>query len=265
MFTENNKTIFDDVKAFKVVNASIPEDKIYDDAKAFKITKDTNLHFNEIDDNKHSPSFHFRLDNDLIDFFGYPDISLSSNPEYMNKYPKLTKQEYSIANWQTEEGVSNKLNRFLRQNETNNSIEDIEQFDNAYQADIKTLNLLKAAWTGNSELIQIGLGRKSRCKSKGAAHGRTRRCRAETGSEEDEATASNAEEDSDAGGGGGVEGGRNESRARPVLRPRRSEQPRPGGDSGQRDESPGESCQAMWGTARTAMEHYIFLCGYRRL
>ena len=104
---------------------------------------------------------------------------------------------------------------------------------------IKTLNLLKAAWTGNSELIQIGLGRKSRCKSKGAAHGRTRRCRAETGSEEDEATASNAEEDSDAGGGGGVEGGRNESRARPVLRPRRSEQPRPGGDSGQRDESPG--------------------------
>ena len=96
MFTENNKTIFDNVKPFKIIHSTIPEDKIYDNTKAFEITKDTNLHFNEIDDNKHSPSFHFRLDNDLIDFFGYPDISLSSTPEYLNQYPKLTKVRHGI-------------------------------------------------------------------------------------------------------------------------------------------------------------------------
>ena len=69
MFRENKKTIFDDVKAHKIINASIPENKIYDDSKAFKISKDSNLNFNEIDYNKHSSSFNFRLDNDLIDFF----------------------------------------------------------------------------------------------------------------------------------------------------------------------------------------------------
>ena len=46
MFNQNGKTIFDDVKAHKIVNATIPEDKVFEDAKAFKITKDTNLHFN---------------------------------------------------------------------------------------------------------------------------------------------------------------------------------------------------------------------------
>ena len=133
MFNENGKTIFDDVKAHKIIHSTIPEDKVFEDAKAFKIIKDTNLNFNEIHNNKHSPSFNFRLDNDLLSFFGYPDISISNNPEYMNKYPKLTKQEYSIANWQTEEGTPNELNRFMRQEQSGQSIDDIRSQDNAYE------------------------------------------------------------------------------------------------------------------------------------
>ena len=55
------------------------------------------------------------LDNKFNNLFGYPDISLSSNPEYKYKYPKFTEEEYSRQQRQIKEGAPNDLNRFLRQ------------------------------------------------------------------------------------------------------------------------------------------------------
>ena len=57
--------------------------------------------------------------------FGYPDISLLSNPDNRYKYPKLTEKEYLRQQRQTEEGVTNELNRFKRQEETERSFDDI--------------------------------------------------------------------------------------------------------------------------------------------
>ena len=48
------------------------------------------------------------------------------------KYSKLTEKEYLRKQRQTEEGIPNEFNRFLRQDLTGESIEDIKTLDNAY-------------------------------------------------------------------------------------------------------------------------------------
>ena len=45
----------------------------------------------------------------------------------------MSDNEYSIENWQTEAGVPNELNRFIRQDITGRSIENIESDDNDYR------------------------------------------------------------------------------------------------------------------------------------
>ena len=111
MISENGKTIFDNVKAHKILNGNIPEIEV--NIKPFHINKDkfeTNVIVNE---NKH-PTFKFVLDNELNDFFGFPDIALSNNPEYKYKYPKLSQGEYIKEQLQTDAGTPNQLNRFMR-------------------------------------------------------------------------------------------------------------------------------------------------------
>ena len=137
MFTDSKHTIFDNVKAHKISKANIPEIEM--DIKPFSINKDK-LDTHLIDSVYKQPTFSFKLDNDLLDFYGYPDISLSSNPEYRYKYPKLSTEEFSRQMRQTEEGTPNQLNQFLRQDQNGESIEDIKAQDNAYQEGLKQID-----------------------------------------------------------------------------------------------------------------------------
>lgn len=136
MFTDSKHTIFDNVKAHKILKGNIPEIEM--DIKPFSI------HKSELDDHMiiqgtKTPTFSFKLDNDLLDFYGYPDISLSSNPEYRYKYPKLNQQEFSRQMRQTEQGTPNSLNQFLRADQTGDKIEDIKADDNEYQKGLQEI------------------------------------------------------------------------------------------------------------------------------
>ena len=135
MITDKNKTIFDGVKATHIEKGYIPEFK--EDIKHFSINKDKE-NTNIVNDHN-IPKFKFVVDDELNNFFGYPDICLSSNPEYKYKYPKLTEEEFSRMERQTEEGIPNELNRFLRSATTGESIEDIKQVDDAYAVGMKEL------------------------------------------------------------------------------------------------------------------------------
>ena len=139
MFTENGKkTIFDDVKARQIVKANIPENDIIKPTKLFSINKDK-LDFSLIVDEYKMPSFKYLDDNSINDFYDYPDVYMSQNPEYKYKYPKLTTAETIKAQWQTEKGTPNELNTFIRQDETEQSLEDIQRDDNAYQTGLQQI------------------------------------------------------------------------------------------------------------------------------
>ena len=140
MFTDNlKKTIFDDIHSKKLVKATIPEDEVIETNKKFSINKDRFDSSIIVDDFK-IPSFKYLSDNSLNDFYEYPDITLSQNPEYKYKYPKLSNEEYFSQQWQTEEGVPNQLNQFIRQDQTGESIEDIKEVDDAYQEGLKLIH-----------------------------------------------------------------------------------------------------------------------------
>jgi hypothetical protein len=133
MFTENGKgTIFDNVKAKQIVKAHIPEDEIIKPTKLFSINKDK-FDSSFIVDEYKMPSFKYLDDNSLNDFYDYPEIYMSQNPEYRYKYPKLSTAETIKAQWQTEEGTPNELNTFIRQDETGKSLEDIQKEDTVYR------------------------------------------------------------------------------------------------------------------------------------
>ena len=85
------------------------------------------------------PSFKYIEDNSINDFYDYPDFCMSQNPEYKYKYPKLTTAETIKAQWQTEKGIPNELNTFIRQDETGQSLEDIQREDNAYQTGLQQI------------------------------------------------------------------------------------------------------------------------------
>ena len=131
------KTIFDDVKAKKIEKASIPEDEIVKPKSLFHINDDKFDSF--IVDEYKMPTFKFIHDDSLNDFYDFPDISLSDNPIYKHKYPKLSTDEYIKEQLQTENGTPNELNRFMRQDQLKFSIEDIKQSDDAYQAGLNEI------------------------------------------------------------------------------------------------------------------------------
>ena len=64
---------------------------------------------------------------------------MSQNPEYKYKYPKLSKAQTIKHEWETEQGVPNKLNQLLRAEESGNSIEDIKALDDAYAEGLNQL------------------------------------------------------------------------------------------------------------------------------
>ena len=91
---------------------------------------------------KYEPShFHHSVDdNDYLKNF---NLHPTTQPvelftAYKNKYPKLTDNEYSLANWQTEKGTPNELNRFIRQDTTGRSIEKIQADDKDYARGLET-------------------------------------------------------------------------------------------------------------------------------
>ena len=132
------KTIFDDVKAYKIEKANIPEDEIVKPKSSFHINNDKFDSTLIVNDYK-MPSFKFIQDDSLNDFFNFPDISLSQNPIYKYKYPKLSEAEYVKQQIQTEEGTPNELNTFMRHDQSGQSIQDIQKKDNAYQSGLKQI------------------------------------------------------------------------------------------------------------------------------
>ena len=134
MFTENGKgTIFDNVKASKIIKANIPEDEIIKPTKMFTVNNDK-FDYDFIVNDYKIPSFKYLDDNSLNDFYEYPDVYMSQNTEYRYKYPHLSTGEYIKQQLQTEAGTPNELNRFMRHEQTGESLSDIKQYDNAYQA-----------------------------------------------------------------------------------------------------------------------------------
>ena len=79
------------------------------------------------------PKFDIFQDNELFNLWGFGDVEMMSlNPEYKYKYPKLTKSEFMKQEWQTQEGIPNKLNQFLRAEEAGTSIQEIKAQDDDY-------------------------------------------------------------------------------------------------------------------------------------
>ena len=126
------KTIFDDVKAKPIYSATIKEDEVIKPNKTFSVNNDK-FDFSLIVDEYKIPSFKYIDDNSINDFYDFPDVTMSQNPEYKYKYPNLSKAETIKQQWQTEEGTPNELNRFLRHNDNGGSLEFIQEQDNAYQ------------------------------------------------------------------------------------------------------------------------------------
>ena len=136
MYTDNGKkTIFDDVKPRKIVSVDIPEFNEIKTDKHFEIkhlSLDNSL---ETYNTTSFPKFDIFQDNELFNLWGFDDVEMMSlNPEYKYKYPKLTKSEFMRQEWQTQEGIPNKLNQFLRAEEAGTSIQEIKEMDNDYQA-----------------------------------------------------------------------------------------------------------------------------------
>jgi hypothetical protein len=135
MYTDNGKkTIYDDVKPRKMVSVDIPEFNEIKTDNHFKmknISLDNDL---ETYNTTSFPKFDIVQDNELFNLWGFGDVEMMSlNPEYKFKYPKLTKSEFMKQEWQTQQGVPNKLNQFLRAEEAGTSIQDIKAQDNDYE------------------------------------------------------------------------------------------------------------------------------------
>ena len=141
MYTDDGKhTIFDNVKPYHIVNANIKEFDDIKTASSFKIINENLDNYIREYETVSFPKFNFVEDDELMDLWGFGDVPLmSQNPEYKYKYPKLTKSELIQAKWQTETGVSNKLNRFLRQDANGVSIEDIKEQDDNYNEGLQSL------------------------------------------------------------------------------------------------------------------------------
>ena len=86
------KTIFDDVKAKTICSATIKEDEVIKPIKTFSVNNDK-FDFSLIVDEYKIPSFKYIDDNSINDFYDFPDVTMSQNPEYKYKYPKLSTAE----------------------------------------------------------------------------------------------------------------------------------------------------------------------------
>jgi len=141
MYTDNGKkTIYDDVKPRKMVSVDIPEFNEIKTDNHFKIKNISLDNDLETYNTTSFPKFDFVQDNELFNLWGFGDVEMMSlNPEYKYKYPKLTKSELIKQEWQTQEGIPNRLNQFLRAEEAGTSIQEIKQMDDEYQLGLNEL------------------------------------------------------------------------------------------------------------------------------
>ena len=70
------KTIFDDVKAKPIINATIKEDEIIKPNKRFSVNNDK-FDYSLIVDEYKIPSFNYVNDNSINDFYDFPDVTMS--------------------------------------------------------------------------------------------------------------------------------------------------------------------------------------------
>ena len=140
MYTDNGKkTIFDDVKPRKIESVNIPEFNEAKTNKQFEI-KHLSLDNLETYNTTSFPKFDIVPDKELFNLWGFGDVELMSlNPEYKYKYPKLTKSEFMKQEWQTQEGIPNRLNQFLRAEQSGASIQEIKEMDDDYQEGLGNL------------------------------------------------------------------------------------------------------------------------------
>ena len=141
MYTDNGKkTIYDDVKPRKMVSVDIPEFNEIKTDNHFKIKNISLDNDLETYNTTSFPKFDYVQDNELFNLWGFGDVEMMSlNPEYKYKYPKLTKSELIKQEWQTQEGIPNRLNQFLRAEESGASIQEIKQLDDEYQLGLNEL------------------------------------------------------------------------------------------------------------------------------
>ena len=141
MYTDNGKhTIYDNVKPYNIVKADIKEFNDIKTTSRFKISDEKLDNYIQEYNSVSFPKFNFVEDNELFDLMGFGDVELmAQNPEYKYKYPKLSRNQLIQAEWETEQGIPNKLNRFLRQDATGESIEDIKEKDDAYNQGLQSL------------------------------------------------------------------------------------------------------------------------------
>ena len=160
MYTDNGKkTIYDDVKPRKMVSVDIPEFNEIKTDNHFKIKNISLDNDLETYNTTSFPKFDFVQDNELFNLWGFGDVEMMSlNPEYKYKYPKLTKSELIKQEWQTQEGIPNRLNQFLRAEEAGTSIQEIKQMDDEYQLGLNELftDIDKEANLINNELKSDG-------------------------------------------------------------------------------------------------------------
>ena len=140
MYTDNGKkTIFDDVKPRKIESVNIPEFNEAKTNKQFEI-KHLSLDNLETYNTTSFPKFDIVPDKELFNLWGFGDVEMMSlNPEYKYKYPKLTKSEFMKQEWQTQEGIPNRLNQFLRAEQSGASIQEIKEMDDDYQEGLGNL------------------------------------------------------------------------------------------------------------------------------
>ena len=109
-----------------------------------------NKTFNEKSNFKNDPDH-----NELVDVTNMPNFKMKDfNAQYRYRYPKMSKDEYILSQWQTESGTSNELNQVMRSEINNESIEDIKEGDNIYQQGLQKLKSdLKAKHITSSQKI----------------------------------------------------------------------------------------------------------------
>lgn len=141
MFLNKNLDIYKDTKPFPISKANIPLFDTISPTKEFPILK-TNDRVQSfyVEDNYKIPSFSYKRDDSLLDFFGFPDIQLSLNDEYKYKYPHLNKKETILANLQTENGTPNGFNQQMRSMADGEKVEDIKTADAEYEKGLNELN-----------------------------------------------------------------------------------------------------------------------------
>ena len=142
---KNLNDIFKETKAFKRVHQdNLLVNKLVEPTQHVKpVSQKKDLDEYYVSHHQKIPTFHFKPDEQFMDFFELPEYYLEEGREYANKYPRYTKTEEIRSRWQTEEGTPNEFNRLMRSEATGASVEAMRTEDNQFQDDEHYWNGLK--------------------------------------------------------------------------------------------------------------------------